>query len=245
MTSDSERRNITEAVTHVAAETFGNHAAFCCLTGSVAAGTARPDSDIDILIALDPALPLTTACDLREQFTNQYVKLHRRFRREADLQWPGEVCYLSDIDDAINGGAFQLNKPDLPIGPIEVSYRYWLSMTATGTAVAGRRQFHDYAHRCATAIARHTIFKAQLDASPHGETGNGRYAPYLTEWRIALDGPSAGTIRSCLASETDNYREHGRHGLTGWKAQLREPAAPPPLDRHAQHWSSLASDVLR
>lgn len=69
------------------------------ITGSIPAGKARSDSDVDIFVCHKDTI------DFREQkkkeFVEFYFDLHERLGREPDPISPGEVLSFSELDGAV------------------------------------------------------------------------------------------------------------------------------------------------
>lgn len=72
---------------------FGAALKCCFIGGSVAAGTSRQDSDIDVFVCVD-----TVDADQLSRFRSWYFDLHRSLQRRADLEFPGEVVSLRQLE---------------------------------------------------------------------------------------------------------------------------------------------------
>jgi len=69
------------------------------ITGSIAAGTHRPDSDIDILICISDEKEF----DIKKRnFENYYFNLHEEFQRTPDFISPGEVLLSSKLQESLS-----------------------------------------------------------------------------------------------------------------------------------------------
>lgn len=231
---------IVADVTALVRSVFGGREVFSCITGSTAAGTTTATSDIDIVVVLDDQLPVARAHAMRVDFTLAYLDLHRRHDRPPDRNWPGEVCYLRDLDAAINGAAFTAGHDALhPAGP-DCSFRYWLAMVATGLPTTGREEFAHHARRCATTLARHAI----LAIGPN-PTGRARrdvaLATCETVWRLPpLTTPSGAMLRETLDAELVVAGQRGHDPLHRWRTHLAPPSATPALDRFISTWRTIA-----
>lgn len=221
------------AATAAVHDAFGDAPVFSCLTGSTATDSDAPDSDIDLLVVLPNELPVAEAIQQREIFTHNYIRLHTTFNRTPDLQWPGEVCYATDLDDAINGGAFDLaSGPKLRLCPDDQPYRYWTSMCATGIPLTGSAAFTDYSTRCLATLINHIEFNRRFAGIP--TSGNQPHidSPELAEWRIS---PAFATGYNARTGE------HGSH--RSWRRSLREPSNHPCLDFWVEHWRDIATQT--
>lgn len=226
---------LTAAATAAVQDAFGATPVFACLTGSTAAGTDTPDSDIDLLVILPNTLPPAQAVIQRAKFTRNYIRLHTDFDRPPDLQWPGEVCYAADLTAAIDGGAFDLKStPRLRLCPPDRPYRYWASMTARGTPIIGHTEFAQYASRCAATLIGHIQFNRIIAAMKKADQAAVTDAPEWGEWRI----PSA-----LSASVTRHFDERSDRDHLAWRNQLREPSSQPPLDQWTWLWREIAAEA--
>lgn len=70
------------------------------ITGSIAAGFARSDSDIDIVVCYKDGLDALE--NRRSQFTEFYYGLHKQLGREPDHISPGEVLSYDVLNKALN-----------------------------------------------------------------------------------------------------------------------------------------------
>lgn len=70
------------------------------ITGSIPAGKARPNSDVDIFVCHNDSIDLPE--EKRQEFTNFYFDLHEQLGREPDYISPGEVLALSGLSTAIH-----------------------------------------------------------------------------------------------------------------------------------------------
>ncbi|MBU3063154.1 nucleotidyltransferase domain-containing protein [Nocardia sp. NEAU-G5] len=221
------------AATAAVHDAFDAAPVFACLTGSTATDTDTADSDIDLLVVLPNDLPLPIAVQQRETFTRNYIRLHTVLGRPPDRQWPAEVCYATDLDAAIDGGAFDLeSNPRLRLCPLDHPHRYWVSMTATAIPLIGHTAHHRYAARCATAVINHIGFNQLSTAGAGSEQPFGCQAPEWTQWHI--DPTRVGGTRVLEAAQRNpNYRL--------WRKRLQPPRHPPQLDRWTERWREIAS----
>jgi len=225
--------SLTAAATEAVHDAFGTAPVFACLTGSTATDTDTADSDIDLLVVLPNDLPLHNAVQAREAFTRNYIRLHTAFNRTPDRQWPAEVCYATDLDAAIDGGAFDLESgPRLRLCPLDRPYRYWVSMTAVAIALAGHTAHHRYTSRCATAIINHIGFNQLSTAETLSNQSINLQAPEWAQWHIDpthIDG----TAGLQAAQRNPNYPV--------WRKRLRPPRHPPQLDQWTERWRDIAN----
>ena len=69
------------------------------ITGSIAAGKARPDSDVDIVVCHSDTVDEP---DRKKQaFTEFYFDFHEQLSREPDDISPGEVLAMSELQGAV------------------------------------------------------------------------------------------------------------------------------------------------
>ncbi|MFI2279625.1 nucleotidyltransferase domain-containing protein [Nocardia beijingensis] len=224
--------DLIAAATAAVFDAFGDAPVFSCLAGSTATDSDTPDSDIDLLVVLPNELPAAEAIQQREKFTHNYIRLHTTFDHTPDLQWPGEVCYASDLDDAINGGAFDLaTGAQLRLCPDDQPYRYWASMCAAGIPLTGSGAFTDYSTRCAATLINHIEFNRLAGTTPSGQQPH-IHPPELAEWRISPT-LTAGYIARTGAPES----------LRAWRRSLREPSDQPCLDTWIERWRSIATEA--
>ncbi|WP_280379490.1 nucleotidyltransferase domain-containing protein [Nocardia wallacei] len=217
------------AATAAVQDAFGTIPVFSCLTGSTATGTDTTDSDIDLFVVLPNHLPLDEAVRRRETFTRNYIHLHATFGRPPDLQWPGEVCYTTDLDAAINGGAFDLDsEPALRLCSPDDPYRYWVSMSATGIALTGHTEFRKYNARCVSTLRSHIGYNRLITPEPPHDAD----ASEWEEWNIDTVRVGCG-IRDFTSMQNVDYR--------AWRQQLQRPGQLPQLDRWIEHWRKIAS----
>ncbi|WP_280453477.1 nucleotidyltransferase domain-containing protein [Nocardia cyriacigeorgica] len=219
------------AATAAIDDAFGDTPLFSCLAGSTATDSDTSDSDIDLLVVLPNQLSVAEARQQRENFTRNYIRLHTAFGRAPDLQWPGEVCYASDLDDAISGGAFDLaTVPQLRLGPEDQPYRYWASMCAAGIPLTGSAAFTDYSTRCLAMLINHIEYNRRYTSKPTSGQQPGFDPPEFAEWAIS----------SAVADH--RARTGAPESLRAWRRSLREPKMQPRLDRWIEHWRDIAAE---
>ena len=93
---DQHRQEIVDAITAI----YGLSAietAF--ITGSIPAGKARPDSDIDIFVCLSDTIESPDS--KKQKFIDFYFDIHKRLGRESDPISPGELLIMSELRTAI------------------------------------------------------------------------------------------------------------------------------------------------
>lgn len=78
--NDNELRNILNALTQEFIDIYGNRLKSVILYGSVAKGTAEPDSDIDIMLLIDSSTEELKQyeeklCDVSTDFALEYFKV--------------------------------------------------------------------------------------------------------------------------------------------------------------------------
>ncbi len=69
------------------------------ITGSVSAGKARPNSDIDIFVCLNDSVELPDV--KKRKFIDFYFDIHERLGRVPDPISPGELLIMSELRTAI------------------------------------------------------------------------------------------------------------------------------------------------
>lgn len=69
------------------------------ITGSIPAGKARPDSDVDIFVCHGDTVDFTEA--KKQEFVEFYFDFHERLGREPDYISPGEVLSFSELSTAV------------------------------------------------------------------------------------------------------------------------------------------------
>ena len=69
------------------------------VTGSIGAGKARPDSDVDIFFSHDNSVE--NPAEKRRSFESFYFDLHAQLGREPDPISPGEALSTTDLSSAI------------------------------------------------------------------------------------------------------------------------------------------------
>ena len=69
------------------------------ITGSIPAGKARPDSDVDIFVCHSDSTG--SPGEKKDAFVEFYLDFHAQLGREPDLISPGEVLSLSELDTAV------------------------------------------------------------------------------------------------------------------------------------------------
>lgn len=204
---------------------------YSCLSGSVATGTATTGSDIDLLVVLRDDVGWGDAITGREAFTRGYVELHRRYRRPPDLEWPGEVLYAKDLGVALCGACFDIdrNTGSVSWSHPSVSYRFWVSMVATGIPLTGHRRFAADAERSAEIIAGH----ARSAAHPE-------YVPSVTHRLEVLR--AIGVEKEDLLACPRLLRRVLADGPAALRSEcVGGPArAQPVLDAHLQRWRRTA-----
>jgi predicted nucleotidyltransferase len=185
--------------------------AFALLTGSRAAGVHRADSDIDVLVVLAPTVDLHGGLELHSQFVERYLLMHQVLGARPDVEFPGELLLHRNLHDVLSGAAFThsadgkcgLVSPDEP-------YRYWLSMFASGTPIAGR-PLHLQTAAWEQMIAFADIQEAETDRD--GEASN---TSVQRLWGISALGSAgrrayeAAKARSRRPNRRDGCCEHGR-----------------------------------
>lgn len=72
----------------------------CFITGSLAAGTARTDSDVDIFICYTDSIAYPI--EKKESFVKFYFDLHKELNREPDYISPAEILSFSQLSIAID-----------------------------------------------------------------------------------------------------------------------------------------------
>lgn len=224
-------------ITAIVTSICRGQAAYSCLTGSIATGTDRPTSDIDIVVVLADHTPLADAIALREQFTRAYLDLHHRHHRPPDLTWPGEVCYHRDIDNAVAGGAFTLDTATTPLKPCppHQSHRYWVSMIATGIPTTNPHTFGPTARRCARTVVRHVLSTGHHTREHHALDSD----QWQSAWGINPHHLHPGTpIRDELVHELATANSDPTH-LDGWRRNLRPAPHQPALDTMTTRWRHL------
>ncbi len=224
--------DLIDAATAAVIDAFADTPVFACLTGSAANDTDTHDSDIDFLVVLPNDLPLTQAAQQREVFTRNYIRLHTRYGRSPDLQWPGEVCYAADLDAGIAGGAFDLDTgPRLRLCPDDRPYRYWVSMAATGIPLTGHTAFTSYTIQCGATILDHIGYHRLLATGTMHEEPFQAAAPEWAEWKV---DPTtiANRIPRCPVDRNADYG--------AWRTQLQAPRRCPLLDQWIEHWRAVA-----
>lgn len=210
---------------------FGGMAVFSCLTGSILDAPLNSNaSDIDLLVVLRDDIELEDAVIARGGFTRFYLGLHRRFGRAPDLEWPGEVLYQRDIDDALRGATFDRVRtlgaaPELC--PLDQPYRYWISMVATGLPLTGVEAFECYAQRCARLVTTHATARLMND-----DLEVDRY--WWEYWQLPVPNDAGRTW--CIA----RYAVAGADRLYGTAMRPYEPAVAPRLESYADRWSRIA-----
>jgi predicted nucleotidyltransferase len=75
----------------------GTPVAAAFIYGSVAHGTATPNSDIDVFVVLEHELPDEQVAELRSRFHD----VQRRLGYTPDLQFPVEIFSVAAIRDAL------------------------------------------------------------------------------------------------------------------------------------------------
>lgn len=70
------------------------------ITGSVAAGKARPDSDVDIFICYIDSI--VSPATKMQDFISFYFNLHKQLRRTPDDISPGELLSFSELYNSIH-----------------------------------------------------------------------------------------------------------------------------------------------
>ncbi|BAJ29149.1 MULTISPECIES: hypothetical protein [Kitasatospora] len=230
-------------------------ASFVILTGS-AVDRSGPAGDIDLVVVLRDEVPLEEAVDLRVAFSAEYARLHRRFDRHPDLEWPGEVLFARDLRTARRGAAFRRDPSGVILpGPLDEPWRYWISMVASGTAVRGAAEHAEQAAGCAAALVRQQLSRIL----PYG--GTVRLDRFLAlpgwweEWRLPTAGsPRGEAVRTRLVRALARIAAAGEIALAGervtlpgptvrgWGERLEPgPAAPPDLDAyHVQYCFAAA-----
>lgn len=215
-------------------EIFGDRAVFSCLTGSAVDGTAIcPSSDIDLVIVLRNDVAQSEVLAIRAMFTRFYAIFHRHHGYVPDYQWPGEVLYQSDLDDALRGATFRRNsQPDaVPrLCTNDWPYRYWVSMVATGMPLTGTPAFRRYAQSCARLMATHAM---RLAANGYS-TGDTYWAE---NWHLPVPSEADRTWR--VAEETSRASEKQA------ESQLRPYELPtkPVLELCAGRWAQIARET--
>jgi predicted nucleotidyltransferase len=87
---------IREAIFDIYGE---SHIDTAFVTGSIGAGKARPDSDVDIFFSYNSSVENPT--EKRRAFEDFYFDLHAQLGREPDPISPGEALASTDLSDAI------------------------------------------------------------------------------------------------------------------------------------------------
>lgn len=211
---------------------FGAMAVFSCITGGSAEKFAKsPNSDIDLVIVLRDHVDLTCALTVRALFTRSYLKLHRDYGCTPDLQWPGEVLYLRDLDDALRGATFeravQLNgAPTLCAD--DQPYRYWISMIATGIPLTGIDMFGVYAEACASLLADHATAVLATE-----NTDSERY--WAENWHLPVPCGRGRTWRIARHTRAAGTSVPGQSSLRPY-----QPTTSPQLEHYAGSWSRIA-----
>lgn len=216
-------------------EIFGDRAIFSCLTGSALDATlTSPKSDIDLVIVLRNDVDQGEALAIRAVFTRFYTNFHRHHGYVPDYQWPGEVLYQCDLDDALRGAAFSW-KSELEVAPSlctnDWPYRYWVSMVATGIPLTGAPAFRYYARCCASLIAMHaTVVLTNEDSA---------LDTYWSEnWHLPVPNDADRTWR--IAEGIGRAREERV------QSELRpyELSVKPELELCADQWTEIAQEAV-
>lgn len=214
---------------------FGDMAVFSCLTGSTLdAASTSPSSDVDLVIALRNDVDHEDALAIRTMFTRFYTSFHRHHGHVPDYQWPGEVLYQRDLDDALQGATFSRNSQLDTAPPLctnDRPYRYWVSMVATGIPLTGAPAFEHYAQSCARLVATHA--KAMLsNEDPAIETY------WADNWHLPVPNDADRTWR--VAQETGRVTEEQV------RSDLRpyELPANPVLELYADQWMQIAREPV-
>lgn len=215
---------------------FGDMASFSCLTGSALEATFNSsDSDVDLVVVLRDDAELLEALAARTEFTSFYVRLHHEHGHVPDLEWPGEVLYQRELDDALQGAVFEA-EPRSATAPAlcaeDQPYRYWVSMVATGCPLTGAEAFERYAETCARLIAVHA-------AGALADEGSNLNSYWTEYWHLPVPNDTDRTWR--IARQT-------RHvGITSTPSELRQyaPFVSPQLERCADAWSQIAQYAAR
>lgn len=217
-------------------EVFGDLAVFSCLTGSALDATATwTSSDIDLVVVLRNEVDHEDALPIRDLFTRFYTSLHRYHDHTPDYQWPGEVLYQCDLDDALRGATFRRNsQPDATprLCTNDWPYRYWVSMVATGIPLTGALAFRCYAQCCARLIAAHAT-RVVANEDPAVDT-------YWAEnWHLPVPNDADRTWR--IAEES------GRVNEDQVQSQLRPYELPtkPVLELCADQWTQIAREAVQ
>lgn len=215
---------------------FGDRAIFSCLTGSALDATVTSaSSDIDLVIVLHNDVDQGEALATRAMFTRFYTSFHRGHGYVPDYQWPGEVLYQCDLDDALRGATFRRNS-QLGAAPRlcanDWPHRYWVSMVGTGKPLTGAPAFRCYAQSCARLMATHAT-RALANEDPTDET-------YWSEnWQLPVPSNADRTWR--IAEESDRVSEEQA------ESQLRPYELPtkPVLELCADQWTQIAREAVR
>lgn len=96
MTDLQIEQQITDFILHTYGESSVKTA---FITGSIAAGKARPDSDVDILLCYQDTIDSPEL--KKEEFIKFYFDIHRRLNRTPDTISPGEILSFSEIYNAV------------------------------------------------------------------------------------------------------------------------------------------------
>lgn len=215
---------------------FGDMATLSCLTGSALESTPNSsDSDVDIVVVLRDDAELQEALTARTEFTSFYVRLHHEHGYVPDLEWPGEVLYQRELEDALQGAAFDAN-PRSTTAPAlcteDQPYRYWVSMVATGCPLTGAEIFEGYAESCAKLVAVHSAAALTDD--------NSDPLNYWEEnWHIPVPNDADRTWRVLRQTR------HPGTTLTASVLVLCAPVLSPQLERYAGTWSQVAHKTAR
>lgn len=214
---------------------FGERALFSCLTGSVLDAIATwPSSDIDLVVVLRNDVDYRDALAIRAMFTRFYTSLHRNHGHVPDYQWPGEVLYQCDLDDALRGAAFSW-KSELEVTPSlctnDWPYRYWVSMVATGIPLIGAPAFRYYARCCASLIAMHATAVLTNEDSALDTY-------WWENWHLPVPNDADRTWR--IAEGIGRTREEQV------QSELRpyEVSAKPALELCADQWTEIAQEAV-
>ena len=232
MVTEALLRDATSGIEDI----FGDRAIFSCLTGSALDATATsPSSDIDLVIVLRNDVDQGEALAIRAMFTRFYTSFHRGHGYVPDYQWPGEVLYQCDLDDALRGATFRRNsQPDATprLCTNDWPYRYWVSMVTTGIPLTGALTFRCYAQSCARLIAAHAT-RVVANEDPAVDT-------YWAEnWHLPVPNDADRTWR--IAEEA------GRVSEDQVQSQLRPYELPtkPVLELCADQWTQIAREAVQ
>lgn len=240
-----------ERLAAAVAEAFGPSCRSAWLSGSFVYGGARPgESDIDVVVLLDPAPVPADAETLSRirRFVDRYLEVHAEAGLDPDLDFPGEYLVPAQLDEALawrgvaTGGrvARELPPPDAPdywIGRPDRWFNAWLSMTAFTRFLAGDRAHHE-ARKLAAWIAIVRFLLLRSGPGPVGEealwAGLDQFGvkPRYHALRL-LEEPWLARALDALGSEGEVSRERGRlvpamEKLRAWERRLAAAIAAGP-----------------